>query len=65
MNIKNRMLKLEQIRTPILQPILIIHFEEKLTVEQQHRIDKAKKGQIIMHIRFVGPEKKLTKYALD
>lgn len=54
MNIKNRLMKLEQIIRPEQSPLLMVKFDDDWTPEQQQQIDgaKAKEREIIM-VEFV------------
>lgn len=54
MNIKNRLMKLEQIIRPEQAPLLMVKLEDAWTPEQQQQIDgaKAKEREIIM-VEFV------------
>lgn len=54
MNIKNRLMKLEQMLRPEQTTLIMIKFEDEWTPEQQQQIDEAKKNeQKIIMVEFV------------
>jgi Spy/CpxP family protein refolding chaperone len=55
LNIENRLMKLEQMRTPEQAPLVMIKFEAAWTPEQQQQIDEAEaQGRMILKVVFVG-----------
>jgi len=54
MNIKNRLMKLEQMIRPEQTPLVMIKFEDDWSPEQQQQIDEAKANeQKIIMVEFV------------
>lgn len=54
MNIKNRLIKLEQMIKPEQMPLVVIKFEGKWTPEQQQQLNEAKVNeQKIIMVEFV------------
>mgnify|MGYP003386544447 FL=1 len=54
MNIKNRLMKLEQMIRPEQTPLVMIKFEDDWSPEQQQQIDEAKENeQKIIMVEFV------------
>ncbi len=54
MNIKNRLIKLEQMLRPEQTPLVMIKFEDEWTPEQQQQIDAAEANeQKIIMVEFV------------
>lgn len=52
MNIKNRLMKLEQITKPAQTPLVMIKFDDEWTLEQQQKIDEAE-AQVRMVLKVV------------
>ena len=54
MNIKNRLIKLEQMLRPEQTPLVMVKFEDEWTPEQQQQIDAAEANeQKIIMVEFV------------